>query len=365
LRTIFTVNEFTSSIGIFFISIHNHVVNGCYLGLAKRVAIGYYYKYERGQCNYNLKKHRVRSFQIYDKHENIIKSAEYGEMWDRIVKDTTDETGISMTIDVGDYPDKLGKVTFFTYDSLGRKIMKEEWQYKNNKKYTRSEKEKYEYDTTGRLRYTYEFDNNDSLLHIIDNGNLKSDRFRRLDSIFPKSLSAIMRKKCNADTVRFDSIGRPTETIHLYNGKFLYRCEYRYDLFNCRVAELRYDDKPDSLWCITEWDFDAWDRLKVELWIVPGSAAETKEVYFYNKKGLLKRISEYDRYGLDGYTKYRYSYHLRKYHISPVVRVLTHHKTNIHVSVRGGHAPRLGGSPKTIIFYRTSDDIIEGILTNT
>jgi hypothetical protein len=111
----------------------------------------------------------------------------------------------------------------------------------------------------------------------------------------------------SVDTVRYDTSGREIEKIHYYNGKFLYRQEFLYSDFGTMKTELRYSDKPDSLWSITEWRYDILtNQLTRKYWNVINSTTERREEYIYDRKKLLKRIERYNADEKTGFTKYKY-----------------------------------------------------------
>lgn len=104
-----------------------------------------------------------------------------------------------------------------------------------------------------------------------------------------------------------DTLSRPAEIIHFFKGKFLYHQKYLYDKSGFSKTELRYDDKPDSLWCITEFRYDYDDNILRRFWKVIGSTTETKQVYIYDKNKRLIKILNYSVDELTGYTKFEYS----------------------------------------------------------
>ena len=72
------------------------------------------------------------------------------------------------------------------------------------------------------------------------------------------------------------------------------------------VIEIRYDNKPDSLFCITEWQYNYDKQLTRKFRKIIGSKTETKDVYIYDKRKLIVKILHYDGEQIGGYTKFKY-----------------------------------------------------------
>ncbi len=261
-----------------------------------RTEIHYSYKtnknYERSKWR---KTNQRNGYERYDKKGNVIEEAEYGEIWHFESVNTNADSSVSVISGHRRNYNNLNRVHYYFYDSAGKKSNDELWQFKNNKKDYLIYKTIFEYDTKGKLIKKTEFDK-DNINQVISN-----------DSVFNFTYEGSARVEGKRqDTTITDSLGRPIEKIHYFEDKFLYRQEFRYDHRGDIVAEIRYNHKPDSLCCISEWQYN-YDKQPIRKFCkVIGSKTETKDVYIYNRKKLLVKVLHYSGEELEGYTKYKY-----------------------------------------------------------
>lgn len=268
------------------------------------------YSYKRDK-NFKTSKWRKTSqktgYVRYDRKRNIIEEGNFGER--KCIYNETKTADSSIIISIGhSYNYKnLNTVHYFLYDSVGKKYQDELWQFKDNKKDYLIYKTLFEYDTSGKLIKEIEYDKYNKISRLQDYSKDNSNQTISKDSVFNFSYMDITRVEGKRqDTTITDSLGRPIEKIHYYKDEFLYRQEFRYDRWGEIVTEIRYKNKPDSLWCITEWQYN-YDKQPIrKFWKVIGSKTETKDVYIYNRKKLLVKILHYSGETLEGYTKYKY-----------------------------------------------------------
>lgn len=269
------------------------------------------YSYNRDK-NFKISKWKKASqktgYERYDKKGNLIEKGNYGERKCLYYETKNADSSVNVTIGHSYNYKKLSTVHYFVYDSKGIKSQDELWQFKNNKKDYLIYKTVFEYDTAGKLIKETEYDKDNKVSRLQDYSKNNSNQTISKDSVFNFSYEDITRVDGKRqDTTLTDSLGRPIEKIHYYEDKFLYRQEFRYDRWGDIVTELRYDNKPDSLWCITEWQYDIITKQPTrKFWKVIGSKTETKDVYVYNRKKLLVKILHYSGEELEGYTKYKY-----------------------------------------------------------
>lgn len=270
-----------------------------------RTEIQYAYKTNKDYKRSKWRKSNQKiGYERYDKRGNIIEEGKYGEIWH--IKNFTKNPDSSTTVTIGHGQNykNLNTVHYYIYDNTGKKIQDELWQFKSNKKSFLIHKTIFEYDLNGKLVRETEYDNDNKVLRVQDYSKDSSNQTILKNNIFNRSNEGITKAE---DKTITDSLGRPIEKIHYYKGKFLYKQEFRYDSWGNIVTELRYDNKPDSLWCITEWQYNHNKQPIQKLQKVIGSNTETKDVYIYNRKKLLVKVLHYSGKELDGYTKYKYT----------------------------------------------------------
>jgi hypothetical protein len=274
-----------------------------------RTEIQYSYKRDKNFKTSKWKKtSRKTGYERYDKKGNIIEEAEYGEIWHFRKVTTNADSSISVTSGHGRNWKNINKIHYYVYDSTSKKTQDELWQFKDNKKSYLIYKTVFEYDTSGKLIKETEYDKDSKVSRLQDYSKDNSNQTISKDSVYNFSYEGITRVEGKRqDTTITDSLGRPIEKIHYYKDKFLYRIEYRYDRWGDIVTEIRYDNKPDSLWCITEWQYDIITKQPTrKFWKVIGSKTETKDIYIYNRKKLLVKILHYSGEELRGFTRYKY-----------------------------------------------------------
>jgi hypothetical protein len=273
-----------------------------------RIEIQYSFKTNKDYERSNWRKSKQKTgYERYDKKGNIIEEGEYGEIWHFSNVTKNSDSSISVTSGHGRNYKNLNTVNYNVYDSTGKKVQDEYWQFKDNKKDYLIYKTIFEYDVNGKLIKETEFDKDNNISRLQDYSEDNINQTISKDSVFNFSYEGITRVEGKRqDTIITDTLGRPIEKIHYYKDKFLNRQEFRYDRWGEIVTEIRYDDKPDSLWCITEWQYNNDKQLIRKFWKVIGSKTETKDVYIYNRKKLLVKILHYGGEELEGYTKYKY-----------------------------------------------------------
>jgi hypothetical protein len=251
------------------------------------------------------RKHKTKiAYVKYDRIGNEIEIGEYGEIWHFRNVTTNSDSSVSIVSGHGVYPKKLNTVTYKTYNDSNQVMTEEVWRFKDNKKdylvyktifsYTDNQLTKEtEFDADGKIIREKDYD----LLSNVQNENRNKTIYEPFVRVDGNSI----------DTVRYDTSGQVIEKIHYYNGKFLYRQEFLYSDFGTIKTELRYDDKPDSLWSITEWRYDIITKqLTRKYWNVINSTTERREEFIYDRKKLLRRIDRYNAEEKTGYTKYKY-----------------------------------------------------------
>lgn len=268
----------------------------------------YSYKTNNDYERSNWRKSRQKTgYERYDKKANIIEEGEYGEIWH--FGSVTKKSDSSIIVNSGHSRNykNLNTVHYYVYDSIGKKTQDELWQFKDNKKDYLIYRTFFEYDAKGKLIKETEFDKDNNISRLQDYSKDNINQTISKDSVFNFSYEGITRVEGKRqDTTITDSLGRPIEKMHYYKDKFRYRQEFRYDRWGEVITEIRYDDKPDSLWCITEWQYN-FDKQPIrKFWKVIGSKTETKDVYIYNRKKLLVKILHYSGEELEGYTKCKY-----------------------------------------------------------
>jgi hypothetical protein len=246
------------------------------------------------------------NYEKYDPKGNVIEEGEFGEITHfRSAKQSNDST-ITITSGHGRNFGNLNTVKFNKYDDENRLIEDELWQYSNNHKSYLIYKTKYDYNSKGQLIKEIEFDKEGKISRT-KNYHFSANRITSIDTVYNFTREGIVRVDGERrDTTYLDTLNRPIEIIHFFKGKFLYRQKYLYDKYGNSETVLRYDDKPDSLWCITESRYDYNSKIVRRLWKVIGSSTETKQVYIYDKRKRLTKILNYSVEVLTGYTKFEY-----------------------------------------------------------
>lgn len=245
----------------------------------------------------------------YDQNGNEIEIGEYGEIWHfQETKQNSDST-VSIISGHGTYPKKLNTVTFKTYNDSNQILTEEVWRYHDNQKDYLVYKTDFKY-SNGILVNEIEYDSEGEITreksYDIEN-NVETEN--RKKTIYEPFVRIGGNSK---DSTRYDSIGRPVENYNYYKGKFIRRTVWDYNDQDDIVTTYKYDDHPDSLWSYTEIRYDYLTNQPArKYWKVLNSRTETKDIYIYNRKKLLKKVLHYgvDLQGRDElqyYKKYKY-----------------------------------------------------------
>ena len=248
------------------------------------------------------------NYEKYDANSNLIEEGEYGEIKHfRTVKKINDTSSFISIGHRRDYKN-LNNVKFNKYDNSNHLIENELWHYIHNKKGNLIYKTEYVYNSKGQLIKETEFDWQDKISRTKSNEYLVN-RITSIDTVYNLSIEGITRVDGESrDTTYLDSLNRPAESFHFYNGKFLYRQKYVYEKSGLNRTELRYDDNPNNLWCVTEYKYDKDDNILQKYWKVIGGFTESKQVYIYDKNKRLIKILNYDAYELTGINKFKYHF---------------------------------------------------------
>ena len=247
----------------------------------------------------------------YDKNGNEIEIAEYGEIWHFREVTTNPDSTIMVTSGHGRHMKKLNTVTFKTYNEGNQIISEECWRFKDNKKNYLLYKTEFRY-LNGEIIGEVEYDSDGNISREM---YFNEDKTVQVNNKNRPFYEPIVRVEGNSKyELKYDSLGREIEEFHYSNGEFLRRTVtvYQDDL----ITTYLYDDAPDKLWCYTEEKYNyLTDKIIRRYWKVIDSSVEEKEIFEYNKKGLLRKVSTYRvdlRTGkdkLEKYTKYRYDYY--------------------------------------------------------
>lgn len=270
-----------------------------------RTEIEYFYARDKHFKRSTWRKTKQKTgYESYDKAGKLTEEGEYGEVWNyrRVTRNA--DSSIGIVVGHGRYKKKLNSVNYYIFDSAGKKTQDECWRFKDNHKSTLRSKTTFGYNADGKITKETEYDENNKIFRVVNYLYLDSFRTITTDSVFDEGIVGIEGK--SQDTTIADSEGRPVIVKHYYNDKILTRSEFRYDKWGYVTTELTYDSKPDSLWCITKWEYNIDNQLKRKLWIVVGDKTETKDNYIYNRKHLLVKIMHYSGDELRGFTKYKY-----------------------------------------------------------
>ena len=248
------------------------------------------------------------NYEKYDSKGNVIEDGEYGEIkhFSSVTKNSDSTTTI--TTGHGRNYDNINTVKFNKYDTENCLIEDELWQYYNNSKSYLIYRTQYDYNSKNQLVKETEFDK-DNKISRTRTYHISGNRIASIDTVYNFTYEGITRVDGESrDTTYLDTLNRPKEIIHFFKGKFLYREVYLYDKYGNSKTELRYDNKPESLWCITEYRYDIFDnKITRRFWKVIGSSTEIKQIYEYDKKRRLVKILNYSVDELTGYTKFEYS----------------------------------------------------------
>lgn len=249
------------------------------------------------------------NYEKYDSKGNIIEEGEFGEIkhFNSVTKGN--DSTITITSGHGRSNENLNTVKFSKYDNSNRLVEDELWQFYNNTKSYLIYRTLYDYNSNGQITKETEFDK-DNKVSRTKTYYISGNRIASIDTVYNFTFEGITRIDGESrDTTYLDTLNRPAEIIHFFRGKFLYRQVYLYDKFGDIKTELRYDNKPDSLWCITEYRYDLFNKRNIarRLWKVIGSSTETKQIYEYDKKNRLVKILNYSVDELTSYTKFEYS----------------------------------------------------------
>tara|TARA_B100001109_G_C18860735_1_gene473835 strand:+ start:968 stop:1852 length:885 start_codon:yes stop_codon:yes gene_type:complete len=240
----------------------------------------------------------------YDRNGNEIEIGEYGERWCKVISQHLPDSSVQITSYSGTFPKKLNTVTYKAYNDSNQVVTEEVWRFKDNKKDYLVYKTIFSYTDTQLTKET-EFDADGKIISEKDYDLLSNVQNENRNKTIYEPFARVDGNRI--DTVRYDTSGQVIEKIHYYNGKFLYRQEFLYSDFGTIKTELRYDDKPDSLWSITEWRYDIITKqLTRKYWNVINSTTERREEFIYDRKKLLRRIERYNAEEKTGYTKYKY-----------------------------------------------------------
>jgi hypothetical protein len=244
-----------------------------------------------------------RNYIRYDRKRNIIEEGEYGERFHFGSSKINSDNSLTVTYGEGSDYEKLNTVRFNQYDSTNKKISDELWQYIDNKKSKLISKTILEYDSIGQLVKETEY-NKDSIVSRLKTYNSIKEKNKTIS--YRSEFIYNDKREINAveqDTTITDSLNRPLEKISYYYGKFDYRIEYRYSDYI--VTEIRYKNKPDSLYSITFLRYDYSNNLISETDIIIGSQPN-KEVSVYSIFNLCKKKKFYRGEDFESYIKYKY-----------------------------------------------------------
>lgn len=261
----------------------------------------YVYKLNKNYVRSKCQKKSIKvGYERFDKKGNIIERGVYGETKDFInVTKYTDGSIRSIRGHSRNYKN-LNTVCYSQFDSVNKKTADELWSFKGNKKDYLIHKTFFEYDSIGKLVKEIEYDKHNKI------SKLREYFISGENEVVAKNIFYSHFESIRQDTIVTDSLGRPIEEVYYLNDKFLYRKEFRYDHFDQITTELIYYDKSDNLFSITEWQYDSNKQPMRRFWKVIGSRSERKDIYFYNRKMLIKKIMHYRGEELESYTKFKY-----------------------------------------------------------
>lgn len=233
----------------------------------------------------------------YDINQNETEIAEYGELWHFRRTELNPDSSVSVISGHGRYPKKLNTITYNIYDDSSKLIEESIWQFKDNKKSRLVSKTIFEYQGNDLIK-EIEFDS-EGVVKREKNYNLED--LTEVDNRYQMMYDPFVKVDGESRyEIKKDSLGREIEKYHYYKGEFLRRTEWDYNDSDGITTQYMYDDKPDSLWSITETRYDIFTKQPIRKhWNVLNSSVETKDIYIYNKKKLLIKILHYN-VDLDG-----------------------------------------------------------------
>jgi hypothetical protein len=297
---------------LIYISIILFTLNSCgYYAYPPKVKVSYRYDYSYKSKLFKewetskWRKNKIKTnYKKYDQNGNEIEIGIYGEQWSKVVSKDLPDGSAEITSYSGVYPEKLNTVTFKTYNDSNQVLTEEVWRYKDSERDHLVYKIVFNY-SENQLVKEIEYDAEEKIIrekkYDLNSYVLFENRRKTIYAPFVRIAGE------STDSLRYDKSGRVIEKIHLYNGKFLYREEFRYSDHERMKTELRYSDKPDSLWCITEWRYEIISgQLTRKYWNVINSTTESREEYIYSRKKLLKQVDRFNAEDKTGYTKYKY-----------------------------------------------------------
>ena len=247
-----------------------------------------------------------RNYIRYDKKGNIIEVGEYGERFHFGSCKKYSDNSESITRGEGCNYEKLNTVHFIQYDSTNKKIADEFWKFIDNKKNNLISKIIFEYDSTGEFTKETEYKENNKVSCLIKSTKKEKKSTILTSCQYSYNSEGLIKDSIQIqDTILNDSLGRPIEIYHYCNGIFSHRIKYYYDKWSLFLTEIQYESKSDSLYSITEWNYDFWKNLISKSVKVIGSQTQ-KDFYIYVLNNLLVKKIHYFGEDVEYYTKYKY-----------------------------------------------------------
>ena len=265
-----------------------------------------------GKMPDSKRKHKqLEFFIVYDTLGREIENGSWGEYTCHYYNNTSDSNGVTISVGCSCDYTKIGNVDFSSYDSMGKKIREENWQYKNNIKNYYSGYTRYHYNRKGVLERKVSFNYNDSMEKTNTyKYDVKGNNIEIIDSDFTRYNSKVSIHKTEN---KFDSNNRISLYAEYSYGKLLLKKIF---LYKDEVeTQLRYDNEKDSLslWSITEIMYDRYStdsgKEKKQVFEKIINGRDTHDIYKYDKHGLITRIDHYDDLELTSYTRFDYEYY--------------------------------------------------------